>query len=150
MSRRYERKCVMAGKLSSLSAQTSVHGFDLYHAIGGTATCRKLSAAFYARVARDSVLRPLFPGKTLNCAIEEFAAFLAQFLGGPSEDAQRRWWLSLRESHLRFKIGQKERVAWISNMLKALDDIPVEERVRSALREFFDQASVYLVNQQQV
>jgi len=31
--------------------------------------------------------------------------------GGPSEDSQRRWWLSLRESHLRFKIGDRERKA---------------------------------------
>ena len=86
-------------------------GFNLYQAIGGAVTCRNLSAAFYARVGRDPVLRPLFPGKTHKCAIEAFSAFLAQFLGGPPEDAQRRWWLSLRESHLRFKIGQKERDA---------------------------------------
>jgi len=30
--------------------------FDLCQAIGGTVTCRKLSAAFYGRVARDPVL----------------------------------------------------------------------------------------------
>jgi truncated hemoglobin YjbI len=119
---------------------------DVYEAIGGTVTCRKLSAAFYARVARDPLLRPLFPGKTLNCAIEEFAAFLVQFLGGPSEDAQRRWWLSLRESHLRFKIGPKERDAWMSNMVKALDDVQIEEPVRSALRGFFGRSSAYVVN----
>ena len=77
--------------------------------MGGTAGCRALSVAFYARVARDPVLRPLFPGKTFTCAIEEFAAFLVQFLGGPAADSQRRWWVSLRESHLRFKIGQRER-----------------------------------------
>ena len=35
-----------------------------------------LSEAFYARVKRDPVLRPLFPGKTLHCAIEELSAFL--------------------------------------------------------------------------
>ena len=57
----------------------------------------------------------LFPGKALRCAIEEFTAFLAQFLGGSPEDAQRRWWLSLRESHLRFKIGDRERDAWMQN-----------------------------------
>jgi truncated hemoglobin YjbI len=122
---------------------------DVYQAIGGTVTCRKLSDAFYARVARDPLLRPLFPGKTLNCAIEEFAAFLVQFLGGPSEDAQRRWWLSLRESHLRFKIGPKERDAWMSNMVKALDDVQIEEPVRSALRGFFGRSSAYVVNRGQ-
>jgi hemoglobin len=124
-------------------------GFNLYQAIGGAVTCRKLSASFYARVERDPVLRPLFPGKTLRCAIEEFTAFLAQFLGGPSEDAQRRWWLSLRESHLRFKIGQKERDAWMKNMMQALDDVPIEESARSALRDFFEQSSAYVVNVEQ-
>lgn len=33
----------------------------LYQAIGGAATCRKLAEAFYARVDRDPLLRPLFP-----------------------------------------------------------------------------------------
>ena len=121
-------------------------GVDLYQAIGGTPTCRQLSAVFYARVARDPVLRPFFPGKTLKCAIEEFSAFLAQLLGGPSEDAQRRWWLSLRESHMRFKIGPRERDAWMNNMLLALDDVTLDDAARTALREFFDQSSAYVVN----
>ena len=59
---------------------------DLYQATGGRRVCRQLSEAFYARVARDPVLRPLFPGKSFRCAVEAFAAFLAQFLGGPAED----------------------------------------------------------------
>jgi truncated hemoglobin YjbI len=123
-----------------------MHDFKLYQAIGGTVTCRTLSEVFYARVARDPVLRPLFPGKTLKCAIEEFTAFLVQFLGGPSDDAQRRWWLSLRESHLRFKIGQKQRDAWMNNMMQALDDVPLENSARSALRDLFDRSSAYVVN----
>lgn len=120
---------------------------SLYQAIGGVDACRKLSEAFYARVDRDPLLRPLFPGKTLTCAIEEFAAFLIQFLGGPSEHTQRRWWLSLRESHLRFKIAQKHRDAWMENMIQALDDVQVTEPVRAALRRFFEQSSAYVVNQ---
>jgi hemoglobin len=125
------------------------HKGDLFQAMGGTAGCRKLSAAFYARVGRDPLLRPLFPGKTLTCAIAEFAAFLVQFLGGPSDDAQRRWWLSLRESHLRFKIGQKQRDAWMGHMVKALNDVQITEPVRSALRGFFEHSSAYVVNQGQ-
>ena len=121
-------------------------GFNLYQAIGGAVTCRKLSESFYARVKRDPVLRPFFPGKSLRCAIEAFTAFLAQFLGGPPEDAQRRWWLSLRESHLRFKIGQKERDAWLKNMMQALDDVPIESSVRSAFRDLFERSSAYVVN----
>jgi truncated hemoglobin YjbI len=119
---------------------------DLYGSIGGTPACHKLSTAFYGRVQRDPVLRPFFPGKTLRCAIEAFSAFLAQLLGGPSEDAQHRWWLSLRESHRRFNIGETEREAWMKNMIQALDDVPLEESARSALRELFERASAYLVN----
>src|SRR5579871_3165259 len=69
-------------------------------ALGGEEGCRNLSAAFYARVATDEVLRPFFPGKSLRCATEEFAAFLIQFLGGDEAQTQDRWWLSLRESHV--------------------------------------------------
>jgi len=119
---------------------------DLYQATGGRRLCRQLSEAFYSRAARDPVLRPLFPGKSMRCAVEAFAAFLAQFLGGPAEDAQKRWWLSLRESHQRFKIGPREREAWMSNMVEALEDMPLEEPVRLALRDLFERSSAYVVN----
>jgi hemoglobin len=119
---------------------------DLYKAMGGRDGCLRLSKAFYARVKRDPVLRPLFPGKSLKCAIEAFAAFLAQFLGGPTEDAEKRWSLSLRESHLRFNIGPKERQAWMSNMVEALEGAPIEAPVRTALRGLFERSSAYLVN----
>jgi truncated hemoglobin YjbI len=119
---------------------------DLYQAVGGRGVCRQLSEAFYARVRRDPALRPLFPGKSMRCAVEAFAAFLAQFLGGPAEDAQERWWLSLRESHLRFKIGPRERQAWMSNMVEALEDVPIDEPVRLALRDLFERSSAYIVN----
>src|SRR3981189_3677788 len=112
-------------------------------AIGPPGTFRKISEAFYARVNGDPVLRPLFPGKTLRCAIEEFAAFLAQLLGGRAEDAQRRWWLSLRESHLRFKIGPRERDAWMKNMIQALDDVELDESMRTALHALFERSSAY-------
>src|SRR3954454_12390271 len=105
----------------------------LYEEIGGRDTCYQLSAAFYGRVVKDPLLRPFFPGKSQRCAIEMFTAFLAQLLDGPSEDAQDRWWLSLSESHLRFKIRREERTAWMRTMIAALDDVAMEEPVRLAL-----------------
>lgn len=131
-------------------SQTKGAGFDLYQAIGGREACLRLSAAFYTGVEQDAVLRPLFPGKNHRCAIEAFAAFLAQFLGGPAEDAEFRWWLSLRESHQRFSIGHEERDAWMRKMVKALDEVRFEEPVRSALRGLFEQSSAYLVNSSDV
>ena len=112
--------------------------------MGGMDGCRKLSAAFYGRVARDPILRPLFP--SLHCAIENLTLFLAQFLGGPCEYSDRRWSLSLREAHLRFKIGRKERDAWMTNMLEALKDVAIPSSARDQLRCFFEESSAYLIN----
>src|SRR5579871_1266318 len=88
---------------------TSVDNRQILGLIGGEAGCKRLSAEFYSRVGKDPVLRRLFPGKSLKCAIEEFAAFLIQFLDGDEAHTQRRWWLSLKESHARFRIGPAER-----------------------------------------
>src|SRR5580692_5272669 len=136
----------MAVRRPTSDRQTRVPSSDLYQSIGGRDTCHRLSVAFYAREEKNTLLRPLFPGKTFTCAVEEFAAFLAQFLSGPSEDAQRRWWLSLHESHLRFRIGQRERDAWMQNMVQAFDDVPIKEQMRSALLSFFRQSSAYVIN----
>jgi truncated hemoglobin YjbI len=119
---------------------------SLYEEAGGTEGCLKLSEAFYARVDRDPVLRPLFPGKSLRCAIEAFAAFLVQFLDGPEADSQRRWWVSLRESHGRFRIGPKERNAWMKNMAATLEAAEMSAAARQALRDFFERSSSYLIN----
>lgn len=114
-------------------------------ALGGEAGCRQLSAEFYARVGRDPVLRPLFPGKSLRCATEEFAAFLIQFLGGDEEQTQHRWWLSLRESHARFRINPTERSAWLKHMAATLEAAPLNESTRHTLHQFFLQTSAYVV-----
>lgn len=125
-----------------------VQDVDLYAAVGGTTGCQAIAAAFYTRVAHDPHLRPLFPATTFTCAIAAFAAFLAQFLGGPPEAAQRRQWLSLSDSHRRFSIGPQEREAWLHQMRQALDTVPLQEPVRHALREFFTRSSAYIVNQE--
>jgi truncated hemoglobin YjbI len=119
---------------------------DLLQELGGLDGCRRLSNAFYARVAKDPVLRPIFPG-SFHCAIPAFASFLAQFLGGPCEYTPQRWWLSMYESHLRFRIGLKERDAWVENMRCALEDVGAREPAAGILRAFFEQSATHLVNQ---
>ena len=114
-------------------------------ALGGEEGCRRLSAAFYARVGKDPVLRPFFPGKSLRCATEELAAFLIQFLGGDETQTQYRWWLSLRESHARFQISPEARCAWLSNMEATLDAAPLDDATRNALHRFFSLSSAYVI-----
>ena len=136
----------MARKPVPAAASNSALKIDLFESLGGAAKCRELSTKFYARVAKDPTLRPLFPGKTFTCAIEELSAFLVQFLGGPSGDTQRRWWLSLRDSHVRFQIGRKERDAWMGLMTRTLGEVEISDLMRSSLQTLFEDASAYLVN----
>lgn len=123
---------------------------SLLEALGGSEGCMRLSVDFYTRVGKDAVLRPLFPGKSRKCAIEEFTAFLIQFLGGDEAQTQRRWWLSLHESHARFQIGAKERGAWLKHMRATLDAFPMDDETRQALRQFFEQSSGYVVDERAV
>ena len=119
----------------------------ILEALGRESGCQRLSATFYARVGQDPVLRPLFPGKSQRCAIEAFAAFLVQFLGGDEEQTQHRWWLSLRESHARFRFGPAERSAWLRHMAETLDAAPLDAMERNALRQFFEQSASYLLGE---
>ena len=54
---------------------------SLYERIGAEKV-QRLVTAFYARVDRDPVIRPLY-GKTLTCAIHALTNFMTTWLGGP-------------------------------------------------------------------
>lgn len=119
-------------------------GVTVLEAIGGEAGCRNLSRRFYARVAREPVLKRLFPGKSLRCATEEFAAFLIQFLGGHEAQTQKRWWLSLSESHARFEISREEQAAWLRHMSATLDESGLGGSTHEELRAFFGVGASYV------
>jgi len=119
---------------------------ELYRAIGEMAGCRRLAESFYGRLGRDPVLAPLFP-KSLHCAIDAFTLFLAQFLGGPADYAEHRWYVSLGDAHARFRIGAKERDAWLRNMAAALRDASMPDELRDGLYSFFGQSASWIAGQ---
>ncbi|HLK15334.1 MAG TPA: ankyrin repeat domain-containing protein [Fimbriimonadaceae bacterium] len=120
---------------------------SVFDRIGRESGCRALATDFYSRVAGDSILRPLFPGKSLRCATEEFSAFLIQLFDGDEGQTQYRWWLSLRESHARFDISEAQRNAWLGHMRSALNEVVADTQAREALWEFFGMSSLYVVGQ---
>jgi hemoglobin len=119
---------------------------EMYQAIGGMGGCRKLAETFYGRVARDPELAPLFP-RSLHCAIDAFTLFLAEFLGGPAQYSETRWYVSLQDAHARFRIGAKERAAWLRNMAATLRDTPAPVELRDGLYAFFEQSSQWIAGQ---
>ncbi len=118
---------------------------NVYIAAGGLATFQRLAAVFYAGVAQDPVLRPLYP-ESLDDAEAHLALFMAQYFGGPPSYSQLRGHPRLRMRHMPFSIGQVERDAWVSHMLDAVDQIGVQEPVRAEMRKYFQDAATFLIN----
>src|SRR5947209_11337191 len=81
---------------------------SLYERLGAE-QINQLVATFYARVASDPVIRPLY-GKTLTCAIRNLTDFMTTWLGGPSVYDIRG--ARLRRRHARFAIDARARDAW--------------------------------------
>jgi hemoglobin len=103
-----------------------------FEAVGGEETFRRLVDAFYAGVASDPLLRPLYPEDDLGPAAERLRMFLIQYWGGPTTYSQQRGHPRLRMRHAPFTIGVAERDAWLRHMRAALDGLqlpPAYDRV---------------------
>lgn len=100
-----------------------------YDEVGGEATFRTLVQRFYAGVAADPMLRPLYPEEDLGPAAERLTLFLMQYWGGPSTYSETRGHPRLRMRHVPFVIGSAERDAWLRHMKAALDslDLPPDQ-----------------------
>jgi hemoglobin len=119
---------------------------NIYVAVGGMETFRRLASDFYDRVDGDPVLRPLFVEASLDGPKERLALFLGQFFGGPPNYSLTRGHPRLRARHLPFVIGRRERDAWVGHMLAALDASGIEEPHRDEMRAYFEDAATFLIN----
>jgi hemoglobin len=132
------------GSLRSIHMRET--GQSIYEMVGGQETFDRLVDDFYARVETDAVLRPVYP-ESLDAARQKLALFLAQFFGGPDGYSQRRGHPRLRARHLEFSIGKAERDVWLGHMLAALDATGIQEPARTQMRDYFRDASAFLINQ---
>jgi len=121
---------------------------NVYTLAGGMPAFRRLVASFYARVAQDPVLRPLYP-ESLKEPEENLALFIAQYFGGPPIYSQRRGHPRLRLRHLPFHIGRRERDAWVKQMLAALDESGLPEAVHNEMCSYFEDAATFLMNKEE-
>jgi len=121
---------------------------SVYEAAGGEETFRKLVDRFYAGVAGDPLLRPLYPeDPTMFAAAgEHLRLFLIQYWGGPGWYSQRRGHPRLRMRHLPFSIGRRERDAWMGHMRAAIAGVELDSGVRDAFIEYFEMASTAMMN----
>ncbi|WP_199430582.1 globin [Qaidamihabitans albus] len=117
-----------------------------YEAVGGEPTFRKIVARFYAEVAEDEVLRPLYPEEDLGPAEERLRLFLMQYWGGPHTYSDQRGHPRLRMRHAPFKVGPIERDAWLRAMRIAVDESGIEEPYRQELWNYLEMAANSMMN----
>ena len=120
---------------------------NVFELAGGEATFRLLVQRFYAGVAEDPVLRPLYPEEDLSGATERLTLFLIQYWGGPTTYSATRGHPRLRLRHQPFAIGQRERDAWLALMTSAVDSLELAPALRAALLDYFGTASKAMINQ---
>jgi hemoglobin len=119
---------------------------SFYDAVGGEETFRLLVHRFYAGVAEDPVLRPLYPEPDLAGAEQRLRMFLVQYWGGPRTYSEQRGHPRLRMRHVTFQIGPRERDAWLAQMRAAMDSIELTDQQRSTLWDYLVMAAQSLVN----
>jgi hemoglobin len=118
----------------------------LYDAIGGEETFRRLVHHFYAGVADDPILRPLYPEGHLGAAEDRLRMFLIQYWGGPRDYSEHRGHPRLRMRHAPFRITAVERDAWLKRMRSALDELDLPEVYEQRLWDYLVMAAWSLVN----
>ena len=121
---------------------------SVYDAAGGEETFTRLVERFYAQVAEDPLLRPLYPADPtmFAAAAEHLRLFLIQYWGGPGWYTERRGHPRLRMRHMPFSIGRPERDAWMSHMRAAIGSLELDPQVRDAFLEYFETASIAMMN----
>jgi len=117
-----------------------------YDAIGGAETFRKLVDAFYAGVAGDPVLRPLYPEADLGPANDRLRMFLEQYWGGPGTYSEQRGHPRLRMRHAPYRVGPRERDAWLAHMRTAVDSLGLDPAHEAVLWDYLERAAYSMVN----
>ena len=115
--------------------------------IGGEAFFTELVSGFYARVATDPILRPMYPESDMKGAAWRLQKFLEQYWGGPSTYSEERGHPRLRMRHAGFYIDLAARDAWLSCMMAAINDLEIEESLRNQLVSYVEMAAHSMVNQ---
>ncbi len=118
---------------------------DIYGVIGEDGF-ERLVGAFYAQVADDDILGPMYPRADLAGAEGRLRDFLVGRFGGPQRYIARRGHPRLRARHASFPIDQRARDRWLALMHNALVEAALPPDVDAMLREFFDATSAMLIN----
>ncbi len=116
-----------------------------YERWGGEEFFTSLVERFYAGVAVDPLLRPMYPDDLAEPKAH-LAMFLMQYWGGPRNYSEQRGHPRLRMRHARFVIGTAEAGAWLRHMTAAVRGAGLATADEEELLEYLTMAAHSLVN----
>ena len=119
---------------------------DVYSMIGEEGFAQ-LVAAFYRQVPEDNLLGVMYPENDREGAEQRLRDFLIYRFGGPSRYLEQRGHPRLRARHLPFRIDQATRDRWLQLMNNAFAEAALPVHAESQLRAFFEQMSIFMINQ---
>lgn len=118
----------------------------LYDRAGGMPFFEALVGRFYAGVADDPILRPLYPEADLRPATRRLTLFLAQYWGGPRTYDEERGHPRLRMRHGPFAIGPAARDRWLVHMRAAIAELRPPDDVAAELERYITMAAEAMRN----
>jgi hemoglobin len=120
---------------------------NFYEQVGGEKFFADLVSQFYAVVATDPILRPMYPEDDLQGAAQRLQWFLEQYWGGPDTYQENRGHPRLRMRHAQFSIDAKARDAWLNAMRTAIDGVEIKDELKTELWSYCEMAANAMVNQ---
>ena len=117
-----------------------------YDQVGGHPTFARLVDAFYAGVAGDDLLRPMYPEEDLGPARDRLLMFLEQYWGGPTTYSEQRGHPRLRMRHAPFRITPTARDRWVALMRAAVDSLALPPLQEATLWDYLERAATAMVN----
>ena len=120
---------------------------NYYELFGGEAFFADLVSQFYAHVATNEILRPMYPESDMKGAARRLQLFLEQYWGGPTTYQEERGHPRLRMRHAGFHINSAAKDAWLSCMKAAIDGVEMDEAHREKLWRYLEGAALHMVNQ---
>jgi len=118
----------------------------LFERAGGMPFFEALVGRFYAGVATDPILRPIYPEADLAPAQRWLTLFLAQYWGGPRTYDEERGHPRLRMRHVPFAIDAVARDRWLLHMRAAIAEQAPPADVAEALERYIAAAAEAMRN----
>lgn len=119
---------------------------SFYQQVGGAETFALLVERFYAGVATDELLRPMYPEEDLGPAADRLRMFLEQYWGGPGTYSATRGHPRLRMRHAPFPVGPAARDRWLVHMRTAVDSLGLAPSHQATLWDYLERAAHSMVN----